>query len=101
MNAPSGICTPNVSARNISTAPTTAAFSSAGAAAARPPMYPRSITPTPPGVIGTAERSRLNENTAKTWAVLMSCSETPMLRSDSRSTTASVTWLRIVVQRAA
>ena len=37
--------------------------------ATRPPMYPSSITPRPPGVIGSAEISRPKANTARACAV--------------------------------
>ena len=37
-------------------------------------------------MIGTADSSRLNANTAKTCAALTSCSDTPMLRSESSKT---------------
>ena len=55
---------PNVSIRNNRTAATTAALSPP--APTNPPMYPSSITPSPPGVIGSAEISRPNEKTANT-----------------------------------
>ena len=68
---------PYVRARNSSTAATICAFSSESNAVS-PPMYPRSIRPTPPGVIGTADSNRENANTAKASADDTSCSETPM-----------------------
>ena len=87
---------PNVSVRNSRTAATTAALSPP--APTNPPMYPSSITPSPPGVIGSAEINRPNEKTANASAVLTSCSDTPRWRSDSSRMRKSASWLSSVVQ---
>ena len=70
--APSGTGSRNVMARKTRTAAAILASNSdsltpaKSAATCRPTVSPSSTTPTPPGVIGRAEISRMKANTART-----------------------------------
>ena len=80
-----------MSARYTSTAATTCG--SAPPAATSAPVRPSSTTPTPPGVSGSADSSRTNENAASVSCQLTSSLLTPTWRSDRSSTTNSDRWL--------
>ena len=60
-------------------------------------VRPSSTRPRPPGVTGTADSSRTNENAASTSCQLTSASDTPTWRRATRSTANSERWLISVV----